>query len=79
MGIEYQIQIFNDWADDEADFHSWCMRKFTLRAYVGCLAYLLALSITDLRARMIRWEDKVRRHPAFYRAAIGAVEVRTGL
>lgn len=39
--------------DDQLDFHSYCLRKMTLRAYVS----------------MIRFENHVFKHPAYIRAA----------
>ena len=46
-------KIVQDIYDDQLDFHSYCMRKMTLRAYV----------------RTLRFEDCVFRHPAYIRAA----------
>lgn len=30
-------QHFTDWIDDQFDFHIYCLRKMTMRAYVGLL------------------------------------------
>lgn len=46
---------FGDMVEDQFDFHSYCLRKVTLRAYVNFL----------------RFEDEIRSHPYFTRAAIG--------
>lgn len=46
---------FADMIEDQFDFHSYCLRKVTLRAYV----------------RLLRFEDRIRRHPFYSRAAIG--------
>lgn len=51
--------IFDIWHDDQFDFHSFSLRKGQIRAYVD----------------MIRWEDNLRAHPFFARAAISAVKV----
>lgn len=31
------MQHFIDWIDDQFDFHTYCLRKMTMRAYVGLL------------------------------------------
>jgi len=49
---------FDDIQDDELDFHMYCLRKGTLRAYVSVL----------------RLEDTIRSHPYFVTAASGAVK-----
>jgi tetratricopeptide (TPR) repeat protein len=51
--------IFDVWHEDQFDFHSFSLRKGQIRAYVD----------------MIRWEDQLRSHPFFTRAAIQAVEI----
>ena len=51
--------IFETWYDDQFDFHSFSLRKGMVRAYVD----------------MIRWEDKLREHPFFTRAALSAVQI----
>ena len=48
--------IFEIWQEDQFDFHSFSLRKGQIRAYVD----------------MIRWEDYLREHPFFTRAAINA-------
>lgn len=50
--------IFDVWHEDQFDFHSFSLRKGQVRAYVD----------------MIRWEDNLREHPFFTRAAIGAIK-----
>ncbi|KFY43335.1 hypothetical protein V495_03997 [Pseudogymnoascus sp. VKM F-4514 (FW-929)] len=50
--------IFDVWQEDQFDFHSFSLRKGQIRAYV----------------EMIRWEDRLRDHPFYTRAAIGAVK-----
>lgn len=46
---------FADMIEDQFDFHSYCLRKVTLRAYVT----------------LLRFEDRIRGHPFFSRAAGG--------
>lgn len=47
------VQHFQDYEDDQWDFHSYCMKRYTLRAYVD----------------MLRLEDGIRGHNFFRRAA----------
>ncbi|KAL7330184.1 hypothetical protein PS15p_205159 [Mucor circinelloides] len=56
-------KFYIDYFDDQFDFHSYCLRKLTLRAYVSAL----------------RWEDKLRAHPFYLKAAKGAVEAYLAL
>ena len=51
--------IFDVWQEDQFDFHAFSLRKGQVRAYVD----------------MIRWEDHLRDHPFFTRAALQAVQV----
>ena len=51
--------IFDIWQDDQFDFHSFSLRKGQIRAYVD----------------MVRWEDHLRDHPFYARAAISAVKI----
>lgn len=51
--------IFEVWQEDQFDFHSFSLRKGQIRAYID----------------MIRWEDHLRNHPFFTRAALSAVEL----
>jgi tetratricopeptide (TPR) repeat protein len=51
--------IFDVWQEDQFDFHSFSLRKGHIRAYVD----------------MIRWEDHVRDHPFYARAALGAIGI----
>lgn len=50
---------FTEIIEDQFDFHTYCMRKMTLRAYVG----------------LLRLEDVLRRHPFYYKAAKIAIEI----
>jgi N-alpha-acetyltransferase 15/16, NatA auxiliary subunit len=51
--------IFDVWAEDQFDFHSYSLKTAQSRAYVD----------------MIRWEDTLREHPYFTDAAIAASEI----
>lgn len=50
---------FAEIIEDQFDFHTYCMRKMTLRAYVG----------------LLRLENVLRKHPFYYKAARCAIEV----
>ncbi|CAM9233198.1 unnamed protein product, partial [Lampetra planeri] len=50
---------FAEITDDQFDFHTYCMRKMTLRAYV----------------QLLRLEDVLRSHSFFYRAARIATDI----
>lgn len=50
---------FSEIIEDQFDFHTYCMRKMTLRAYIG----------------LLRLEDVLRRHPFYFKAARCAIEV----
>ncbi|KAI0100575.1 tetratricopeptide [Nemania sp. FL0031] len=55
--------VFDVWQEDQFDFHSFSLRKGQIRAYVD----------------MIRWEDKLREHPFYTRAALGAIAAYLGI
>lgn len=50
---------FVEITEDQFDFHTYCMRKMTLRAYVG----------------LLRLEDHLKEHPFYFVAAKLAIEV----
>mmetsp|Transcript_3402 Transcript_3402/g.7962 ORF Transcript_3402/g.7962 Transcript_3402/m.7962 type:complete len:877 (-) Transcript_3402:254-2884(-) len=50
---------FEDIQEDQFDFHTWCLRKTTLRAYVG----------------MLRYQEEICGHKFFTRAAHAVVNV----
>ncbi|CAE6415873.1 unnamed protein product [Rhizoctonia solani] len=52
-------QIFDDIWDDQYDFHSYCIRKFTLSIYIDT----------------IRWEDRIREQGTYRKAAVEAVKI----
>ncbi|KAL9094329.1 MAG: hypothetical protein Q9165_003470 [Trypethelium subeluteriae] len=51
--------IFETWHEDQFDFHSFSLRKGQIRAYID----------------MVRWEDELRDHPFYTRAALSAIQV----
>jgi len=51
--------IFDVWQEDQFDFHSFSLRKGQMRAYV----------------EMVRWEDQLREHPFYSRAALAAIDL----
>lgn len=50
---------FSEIIEDQFDFHTYCMRKMTLRSYV----------------ELLRLENVLREHPFYFRAAKCAIEV----
>ncbi|KAI9738678.1 MAG: hypothetical protein M1834_008183 [Cirrosporium novae-zelandiae] len=52
------FNIFDIWQEDQYDFHTFSLRKGQIRAYI----------------EMFRWEDHLRDHPYYTRAAISAVK-----
>ncbi|CAJ0877381.1 6030_t:CDS:10 [Entrophospora sp. SA101] len=50
---------FFDITDDQFDFHTYCLRKVTLRAYVS----------------LLRLEDQLRSHPYYFRSAQDAIKI----
>lgn len=49
--------------DDQFDFHTYCMRKMTLRSYVD----------------LLKLEDVLRMHPFYYKAAVTAIQIYLSL
>ncbi|KAF8605746.1 N-terminal acetyltransferase A, auxiliary subunit [Ceratobasidium sp. AG-I] len=52
-------QVFEDIWDDQYDFQSYCLRRYTLSTY----------------AETIEWEDRIREHPAYRKAAVEASKI----
>jgi len=50
-------KTFDEFTDDQFDFHSYCLRKMTLRSYVGCL----------------QMSSRQPHHVSYQRAACGAI------
>ena len=81
---------FNTILADQFDFHGYCLRKYTLRAYVkyvipfSILPLSLAVMVargcgtwTDVTAlcRFLAMEDSIHQHTNYMRAALLASEV----
>ena len=56
-------QHFVEITDDQFDFHTYCMRKMTLRSYVD----------------LLKLEDVLRMHPFYYKAAVTAIQIYLSL
>ncbi|KAF9138665.1 N-alpha-acetyltransferase 16, NatA auxiliary subunit [Mortierella sp. GBA39] len=55
----HQVEkLFADFTEDQFDFHMYCLRKMTLRAYIS----------------LLKLEDQLRSHQYFVRAAQNAVQ-----
>uniref|UniRef100_A0A671VF51 N-alpha-acetyltransferase 15, NatA auxiliary subunit a n=1 Tax=Sparus aurata TaxID=8175 RepID=A0A671VF51_SPAAU len=54
---------FVEITDDQFDFHTYCMRKMTLRSYVD----------------LLKLEDVLRQHPFYYKAARTAIQMYLAL
>ncbi|KAF8639266.1 hypothetical protein AX16_010338 [Volvariella volvacea WC 439] len=52
-------KLFNELEDDQYDFHGYALRKFTIHSYIS----------------MLKWEDKLRSHPAYIQAALAAARI----
>ncbi|EMR08274.1 hypothetical protein PNEG_03439 [Pneumocystis murina B123] len=52
-------KIFNIWSEDQFDFHSYSLRKGTIRTYINCL----------------KWEDNLFSHPFYLKAAQLAIKI----
>eukprot|EP01125_Pyxidicula_operculata_P015042 TRINITY_DN5083_c0_g1_i2.p1 TRINITY_DN5083_c0_g1~~TRINITY_DN5083_c0_g1_i2.p1 ORF type:complete len:764 (+),score=191.92 TRINITY_DN5083_c0_g1_i2:34-2325(+) len=52
------VKHFEDFYNDQLDFHSYCTRKMTLRAYM----------------RMMTWQDNIQSHKYFFKAASSIVK-----
>ncbi|KAL6772109.1 hypothetical protein ACKKBG_A28965 [Auxenochlorella protothecoides x Auxenochlorella symbiontica] len=52
------VSHFKEFRDDQFDFHNYCLRKHTLRAYMD----------------LLRFEDELYSHPAYAEGAYGAIE-----
>ncbi|KAF9457543.1 NMDA receptor-regulated protein 1-domain-containing protein [Collybia nuda] len=52
-------KIFSEIEDDQYDFHGYNLRKFTINIYT----------------KLLKWEDKLRSHPAYIHAALSASRI----
>ncbi|KAI0047730.1 N-terminal acetyltransferase A, auxiliary subunit [Auriscalpium vulgare] len=53
------LKVFQDFEDDQFDFHGYSLRKFTINIYLN----------------LISWEDKLWSHPAYITAALAATQI----
>ena len=53
------LQHFTEMTEDQFDFHTYCLRKLTLRSYVS----------------LLRLEDVLRNHRFYFKAASTAIKV----
>ncbi|KAI0634817.1 NMDA receptor-regulated protein 1a [Trametes polyzona] len=53
------VQVFKDFYDDQFDFHGYSVRKFLINSYLD----------------LLKWEDNLRSHPIYVRAAIAASRI----
>lgn len=53
------VTVFQEYEDDQYDFHSYCLRRMTLGAYIA----------------LIKYEDQLRTHPAFFSTALSAIDI----
>eukprot|EP00002_Diphylleia_rotans_P023039 TRINITY_DN4527_c0_g1_i1.p1 TRINITY_DN4527_c0_g1~~TRINITY_DN4527_c0_g1_i1.p1 ORF type:complete len:853 (+),score=231.37 TRINITY_DN4527_c0_g1_i1:68-2626(+) len=51
----------DDMVEDQFDFHTYCLRKMTVRSYVA----------------MLRFEDRIYGHPFFFNGARGMIQIYT--
>ncbi|KAF9559465.1 NMDA receptor-regulated protein 1a [Agrocybe pediades] len=52
-------KVFDDFEDDQFDFHGYNLRKFTINVYL----------------KLLKWEDQLRSHPGYVKAAIEASKI----
>jgi peptide alpha-N-acetyltransferase len=57
------VKIFEEYWNDQVDFHTFCMRKGTARAYID----------------MVKWEDQIFNSPVYCRAVSGAFKLYNDL
>jgi hypothetical protein len=71
-------RVFDIFEDDQYDFHSYSFRRFNLNVYMEYVVHLSFRVVLpdNYLASMMAWEDKLRSHPAYIAAAVGACRVR---
>ncbi|KAG6876685.1 hypothetical protein C0993_001233 [Termitomyces sp. T159_Od127] len=52
-------KVFDEIEDDQYDFHGYNLRKFTLNIYM----------------KLVKWEDRLRTHPGYVKAALSAARI----
>ncbi|CAA7268350.1 unnamed protein product [Cyclocybe aegerita] len=56
-------KVFDEYEDDQFDFHGYNLRKFTIGIYLN----------------LLKWEDQLRSHPAYVKAAVEASKIFVSL
>jgi len=60
LKLLHQINThFKDIYDDQFDFHIYCLRKSSFRAYID----------------LLRYEDKLKTHPYYFKAAVATIKL----
>ncbi|KAG8747710.1 hypothetical protein FRC10_011837 [Ceratobasidium sp. 414] len=69
-------QIFDDMWDDQFDFHSYCIRRYTLGTYSEYMLFTLGVVYMRLmlECSTIDWEDGLKGHAAYRKAAVEAAK-----
>ncbi|OCF40829.1 peptide alpha-N-acetyltransferase [Kwoniella heveanensis CBS 569] len=52
-------KVFQEYEDDQYDFHTYCMRRMTFSAYIS----------------LMRYEDQLRSHPGYFKGALSGIEI----
>jgi peptide alpha-N-acetyltransferase len=53
------VTVFQEYEDDQYDFHTYCMRRMTFNTYIA----------------LIKYEDQLRSHPAYFKSALSAIDI----
>jgi peptide alpha-N-acetyltransferase len=70
-------KVFDDFEDDQYDFHGYSLRKFTVNIYLKFVLFCFscARSSPGLGRSLLTWEDQLRSHPAYIKSALSASRV----
>ncbi|KAG8687956.1 hypothetical protein FRC09_013189 [Ceratobasidium sp. 395] len=70
-------QIYDDIWDDQFDFHSYCIRRYTLSTYSEFVPFIFGMLSVILTAILstIDWEDRLKGHPAYRKVAVEAAKI----
>jgi hypothetical protein len=73
--------VFQDYEDDQYDFHTYCMRRMTISAYLAYVLFAFGIGLWTLADtnRLMTYEDQLRSHPAYFKSALGAIEIYTAI
>ncbi|KIL63536.1 hypothetical protein M378DRAFT_164431 [Amanita muscaria Koide BX008] len=52
-------KVFNEYEDDQYDFHGYNLRKFTINVYLN----------------LLRWENQLKSHPVYVRSVLKTVQI----